>query len=235
MQIFYMKKSSLKVLLVILAIVVLAVICYALFMPDHEPTLAEPIYQGDDSEKKVALAINVDWGEDIIHGMLAILEEKEAKATFFVTGRFAEKYPDTVRLISEKGQEIENHGYAHPHPDELSKEENSADILKAEEILEKLKGSEMKFFAPPYGEHGESVLQAAEENGYRVIMWTLDTIDWRDNDPAVLIERASGEKAVNGAIILMHPKSYTLEALPEIIDNLRSKGYTLVSMVEMLP
>ena len=68
-----------------------------------------------------------------------------------------------------------------------------------------------------------------------MIMWTLDTIDWRDNDPAVLIERASGEKAVNGAIILMHPKSYTLEALPEIIDNLRSKGYTLVSMVEMLP
>ena len=62
MQIFYMKKSSLKVLLVILAIVVLAVICYALFMPDHEPTLAEPIYQGDDSEKKVALAINVDSG-----------------------------------------------------------------------------------------------------------------------------------------------------------------------------
>lgn len=235
MQIFYMKKSSLKVLLGILAVVVLAFICYALFKPEPKATMAEPIYQGDDAKKQVALAINVDWGEDIIPGMLAILEEKEAKATFFLTGRFAEKYPDTVRLIAEKGQEIENHGYAHPHPDELSEEENAADILKAAEIIEKLSKQKTQFFAPPYGEHGESVLQAAEENGYRVIMWTLDTIDWRDNDPDVLIERASGAKAVNGAIILMHPKSHTLEALPEIIDNLRSKGYTLVSMAEMLP
>lgn len=82
MQIFYMKKSSLKVLLVILAIVVLAVICYALFMPDHEPTLAEPIYQGDDSEKKVALAINVDWGEDIIPGCWRFWRKKRLKRLF---------------------------------------------------------------------------------------------------------------------------------------------------------
>lgn len=233
MKIVYMKKGQMKIVAVVLAVLILGVLLWSIIGKDAESTLAEPIYRGDEEGKKAAITINVDWGEDIIGGMLEVLEEKDVKATFFVTGRFAEKYPDIVQTIAENGHEIGNHGYGHPHPDQLSVEGNEEDILKAEEILTKITEVKPKYFAPPYGEHGNNVLQAAENNDYKVVMWTLDTIDWRDSDVDVLVERVSGEKLVPGAIILMHPKSHTLEALPLIIDNLQEKGYTLVGISEI--
>lgn len=234
MQIFYMKKSSLKLWGIGVAMVVILAIIAGIFYKSPRATLAEPIYQGDSSKKQVAIVINVDWGEDIVPKMVEVLAEKDAKATFFITGRFAEKYPDIVRQIATSGQEIENHGYAHPHPDKLSVEDNATEIRKTEEILQNITGEKTKFFAAPYGEHSKNVLQAVSDNDYQLIMWTLDTIDWRDSELDVIIERASGEKVVNGAIILMHPKEHTLEALPQIIDNLRTKGYTLVGIAELV-
>ena len=233
MKIVYMKKGQLKILVAALAVLVLAVILWMVVGQMTQSTLAEPIYRGDEEGQKAAITINVDWGEDIIGGMLEVLEEKGVKATFFVTGRFAEENPEIVQMIAEKGHEIGNHGYGHPHPDQLSVEGNEEDILKAEEILTEVTGVKPEYFAPPYGEHGENVLKAAENNDYKVVMWTLDTIDWRDSDVDVLVERVSGEKVVPGAIILMHPKSHTLEALPLIIDNLQQKGYTLVGISEI--
>lgn len=234
MQIFYMKKSSLKLLILSIVIIVLVAIIAGVFYKLSRATLAEPIYQGDSSKKQVAITINVDWGEDIVPEMVKVLDEKDAKATFFITGRFAEKYPDIVRQIAASGQEIENHGYAHPHPDKLSVEDNAAEIRKTEEILQNITGEKTKFFASPYGEHGENVLQAVSDNAYQLIMWTLDTIDWRDSEVELIVDRASGEKIVNGAIILMHPKEHTLAALPQIIDNLQEKGYTLVGISELV-
>lgn len=234
MKIVYMKKGQLKILAVVLAVLILGVLLWSVMAKETESTLAEPIYRGDEEGNKAALTINVDWGEDIIGGMLDVLEEKDVKATFFITGRFAEKYPEIVQSIAQKGHEIGNHGYGHPHPDQISVEKNEEDILKAEEILTEITDVKPQYFAPPYGEHGESVLEAAEKNGYKVIMWTLDTIDWQDSDIDLLVERASGEKLVPGSIILMHPKSHTLEALPLIIDNLRQKGYTLVGISEIV-
>lgn len=235
MRIFYMKKSSLKAAALILGVFFLIFLAWTFLGTKPQSVLAEPIYRGDAAQKKVALAINVDWGEDIIPGMLDILEKKDACATFFITGRFAEKFPDLVKEIAQSGQEIQSHGYAHGHPDKLSTEDNTQDILRAEAVLKEIRGQKPRFLAPAYGEHGESIRRAAEENAYRLIMWTVDTVDWRDSDPAVIAERASGEKIVNGAIVLMHPKSHTLEALPHIIDNLHQKGYTLVGISEIVP
>lgn len=203
---------------------------------DSEPTIVEPIRQGNGANKTAAITINVDWGEDIVPKMLSVLAEKEVKATFFVTGRFCEKFPEVVKAISDAGHEIGNHGYAHPHHDQISVADNVKDIQKGQEALEKITGTKPILFAPAYGEHGENCLKAAEENGNQVILWTLDTIDWQTPAPdtKTLVERVAGEKLVNGAILLLHPKEHTLKALPEIIDTIQQKGYTLKTVSEIL-
>lgn len=88
-------------------------------------------------------------------------------------------------------------------------------------------------FAPPYGERGPTVLQAAEEAGYHTILWTADTIDWQRPAPEVIVRRVL-DKAENGSIVLMHPTEPTVKALPDMIKGLKEKGYQLVTVSDML-
>ena len=194
---------------------------------------AEPIYQGDEKSKTMALACNVFWGEEYIGRMLEILEEKDVKATFYIGGTWAEQFPELVKKIKEKGHEIGSHGYSHPHPDQLSVDENKKDIAKAETIIQKLTGEKPRLYAPPYGERGKSVLQAASDLGYRTVLWSIDTIDWQLPDPGTIVERVTS-KAHNGAIVLMHPTAPTVKALPQLIDTLRKRGYQIVTVGEIL-
>ncbi|WP_081410857.1 polysaccharide deacetylase family protein [Desulfotruncus alcoholivorax] len=195
--------------------------------------IAEPIYHGNENFKSIALTCNVFWGEEYIGRMLEILEEKDVKATFYIGGTWAEKFPDLVKKINEKGHEIGSHGYSHPHPDQLSVDGNKKDISRAEEIIRELTGERPKLYAPPYGERGPALLQAAGELGYQTVLWSIDTIDWQLPDPGVIKERVIS-KAHNGGIVLMHPTAPTVKALPEIIDTLRERGYQIVTVGEML-
>jgi len=85
----------------------LGIVCGRCFLHSAQPTL-NPIYIGDTKEKAVALMFNVDWGEEVIPEILTVLEEKEVKATFFITGRFAKKFPELVKTIAHAGHEIGN-------------------------------------------------------------------------------------------------------------------------------
>ena len=241
MRMFFIPKSLIQVLLVCLICVLIFSGVWMFLGHDEadlrvEPTMTEPIYCGSTKENKVALAINVDWGEDVLPDMLDTLRNQNVQATFFVTGRFAEKFPDIVMQIAEAGHEIGNHGYAHPHPDQLSVAQNQEDIQKAETILEQLIGEKPVLYAPPYGECGENCLTAAEQCGSTTILWTADTIDWEEPVPShdVLVARVTGEKLQKGAILLMHPKPHTAEALEDIILNIGEKGYTCVKVSEVL-
>ncbi len=193
----------------------------------------QPIYQGSSREKEIALTINVFWGEEYLPQMLEIFAREKVPATFFIGGRWAEQFPVLTRKIHQQGHEIGSHGYTHPHPDQLSVSGNLKDIRRAEEVLVKITGDRPKLFAPPYGEHGPTVLQAAREAGYRTILWSVDTVDWQRPEPQMISNRVL-EKAHNGAIVLMHPTAPTVEALPVIIQELKSRGYRLVTVSQLL-
>jgi len=193
----------------------------------------QPVYQGSGQQKEVALTVNVFWGEEYIPRMLAVLQEEKVPATFFIGGQWAEQYPALVREIARRGNEIGSHGYAHPHPDQLSVADNINDIRRAEEILTKINGTRPQLYAPPYGEHGSAVLQAAADTGYRTILWSVDTIDWQKPSPEVIHQRVLG-RVHNGAIILMHPTAPTVEALPGLIRELKRQGYRPVTVSTLL-
>jgi len=197
------------------------------------PTVAQPVYNGSADKKEIALTFNVFWGEEYIPGILDILKENGVHATFFLGGTWTEQYPLLAREIVDSGQEIESHGYSHPHVDHLSEDANLREIQQAEEAIVKYTGKKPTFFAPPYGERGSTVLRAAERAGYRTVLWSTDTIDWQLPDSSVIVRRVM-EGAGPGCIVLMHPTAPTLHALPTIIAKLKRQGYQLVDLNTML-
>lgn len=186
-------------------------------------------YNGDKDSSNISLMINVYWGTEYIDDMLEILKQKDVKTTFFVGGTWAVLNENTLKMIYNSGHEIANHGYHHKDHDKLNEEENIKEIQTTHKIVKELLDFDMNLFAPPSGAYDKTTVACASSLGYKTIMWTRDTIDWRDHDANLIYNRAI-KKAAGGDLILMHPTLQTVEALPRIIDNLKEKGFTLTTV-----
>lgn len=191
-----------------------------------------PIYKGGTSEKNVSLMINVYWGDEYLDGMLKVLDSYNAKCTFFVGGSWAAKSTPMLSKISEN-HEIGNHGYLHKDHKVLNKKQNLDEISLCHKLVEETTGKKMNLFAPPSGSIGNAMLEVCKELDYKVIMWSKDTIDWRDKDYDLVFKRATS-KLENGDLILMHPTEHTLKALPAILDFYKNAGYNVVCVSDNL-
>lgn len=190
-------------------------------------------YSGDTSSNNISLMINVYWGTEYLDGMLDVLEEKGVTTTFFIGGTWAVKNEAMLKKIVEKGHEIGNHGYLHKDHDKLSEQNNLKEISNTHKIVKELAGVEMNLFAPPSGAYNKTTVSCATSLGYKTIMWTRDTIDWRDKDTELIYSRAI-KNAKGGDLVLMHPTANTLEALPRIIDTLQGQNFNLTTVTNTL-
>ena len=151
------------------------------------------------------------------------LKERGAHATFFMVGDRVNMFSSTLpRLVSE-GHELGNHGYFHKDQSALSYEQNAEEISSCGKLVETLTGQKVTLFAPPSGAYAEQTVRAAEDLGYSVIMWSKDTIDWRDHDASLIYRRAT-QNAQGGDLVLMHPTEATLEALPSVLEHYARMG-----------
>ncbi|MGE5550349.1 MAG: polysaccharide deacetylase family protein [Bacteroidota bacterium] len=193
-----------------------------------------PVFRGAPDRPEAALAINVAWGEESLPAMLAILKQENVRATFFFVGDWARKFPEMVRETAAAGHEIGNHGLYHGQPRTLTREELSRMILENNTLLASIIGRQPPpLFAPPSGEFDQRTVGITAELGYRTILWTVDTIDWKRPSPDLIHARVVN-KVENGAIILMHPTAPTVAALPGVIKALKEKGLKLVTVGELL-
>lgn len=184
----------------------------------------KPVYRGNPNAPRVALAINVAWGEECLPEMLRILKTANVKATFFFVGSWIKNHPEMVREIAVQGHELANHGLYHGHPLQMNRSELKKVIVENQALLTSISGKiPATYFAPPYGELNAQVVSVAGELGYRTIMWTVDSVDWKNPAPEMMSERVLS-KVVPGAIILFHPTVVTKTALPVILKSLRGKG-----------
>ena len=186
-------------------------------------------YNGDGSSGGVSLTFNVYEGTETVGKILNILDEYEAKATFFIGGSWADDNIDCVREIYSRGHEIGSHGYFHKDHSKMSREANLEEIRPSVKLLEMIYGEKVSLFAPPSGAFNENTLNACEELGLKVIMWSRDTIDWRDKDVTLLKNRATKDLK-SGEIILMHPKEQTVKALPDILKYIGENGLKTVTV-----
>ena len=191
------------------------------------------IYKGDTEEKKAALMFNVYEGAENVMKILSILRKYSAKATFFIGGIWAEKNTDTVLEISLAGQEIGSHGYLHKDHSKMTIEQNKEEIAISAALLRNITGEAITLFAPPSGAFNEKTEAACKALGQKMILWTKDTIDWRDRDVSLLVSRAT-KNIDKGDMILMHPKDQTVSALPRIIEAYQAQGFSLVTVGELL-
>lgn len=189
----------------------------------------EPYYTGDLNSRNVSLMINVYWGSEYIDPILEILDEKGIKATFFIGGLWASKESELLIKIFEHGHEIGNHGFYHKEHKNLSLEKNQEEIYITHNLIKTLTGVEMNLFSPPSGSFSRTTLEVAKNLGYKTIMWTKDTVDWRDNDANLSFSRAV-KNLHGGDLILMHPTKATVLSLGEIIDFYVQKGFNLTTV-----
>ncbi len=227
-----MKKSITNFVIVTM---ILFVFCASVFLPQSSfpvATSKTPIYKGSSNDK-VSLMVNVYWGTEYVVPMLDVFESYEIKTTFFLGGSWVEKNHEVAREIVAHGHEIGNHGYFHKDHKKIGRSGNRSEIENCHKIVKAILGVDMDLFAPPSGSFSVDTLDIAEEIGYNTIMWSLDTIDWRDKDVSLIVKRAT-EKAVGGDMILMHPTKETLEALPIILEKLKDKGLGVSTVSEVL-
>lgn len=228
------KKILKKKNLCILGMAALLAVSLCWIWKENEVAMASaPYYEGSSGKNAVAICINVDWGEDYVPAMLQTLKQHDAKATFFLTGRWTEKFPDTARLIKKYGMEIGNHGLKHNSPNAMTYEENRADIQAAEQIIAEHLGVQTILYAPPSGEIDEQVQRAAEDAGYQLILWSVDTIDWQKPSKETIVDRVLS-KAKDGSIVLMHPTENTSAALDEILTGLEKKNLKAIPVSQLI-
>lgn len=191
------------------------------------------IYAGDKNSNKVSLMINVYWGNDSLEKMLDILDKYGVKTTFFVGGSWVKENQSLLKKIHSKGHEIASHGYKHKEHGKLDYTSNLTEIQTCHEIVKDVLGIEMELFAPPGGSYNSNTIKAAEFLNYKTIMWTRDTIDWRDHNTSLIYNRAVTNMC-GGDLILMHPTENTAEALSNIIEYAKKNKFELVTVSENL-
>ena len=196
-------------------------------------TVSGVYYNGDKNSNNVSLMINVYWGSEYLDDILSVLKEKNVKTTFFIGGTWAVLNEDYLQKIYADGHEIANHGYHHKDHDKLDEQGNLNEISTTHKIIKELLGLDMTLFAPPSGAYDSLTVTCAQSLGYKTIMWTRDTIDWRDKDADLIYKRAI-KNAHGGDLILMHPTEKTLVALPKIIDYFQTNGFNLTTVTETI-
>ncbi len=189
--------------------------------------------QAPEASSKAAITCNVDWGEEEIPEILDILAERGVKITFFVSGKWAQNHPKLLRRMYVEGHEIGNHGYGHKMCSKLSPEQTVGEIQKTEQAVSELLGIKTTLFAPPAGDYDAQTVEICRQLGYKLTLWSADTIDWKEGSDADTITKRIVKKDLDGAIILMHPKPETVKALPAILDELKRRNIQPVPLYEL--
>lgn len=194
----------------------------------------KPIYCVDTSDKKVAISFDAAWGADNTEKILDILDSYQVGATFFLVGFWIEKYPDMVKTIDAKGYEIGNHSQNHPKMSQLSREQMKSEINSVNEKVFNLIGKTPDVFRAPFGDYSNAVIETMEELKMHIVQWSIDSLDWKEYGKQHLVDRVL-KKVKNGDIILFHNNAkYTPDALPEILDELKNRGFEICSVGELI-
>lgn len=193
-----------------------------------------PIYSVQTTEKKVALTFDAAWGSDKTAKIVSTLQENGVSGTFFLVGFWVEQNADKVKLIDEAGFDIGTHSNTHPKMSTLSSEQVKNELTKSMELITNITGKEVKFFRAPFGDYNDNLISIAGSLGLKTIQWDVDSLDWKGLSSEEILTRIKNS-VKNGSIILCHNNSdHILEALPLIISYLKSEGYSMVKISDLV-
>ena len=218
---------------------ILSVLVLIFFSPMEGRAAAnKPVYNSNVNEgKKIALTFDDGPHPRNTPEILKILNKYGVKATFFVIGVNVKNYPEALSMVVDEGHELGNHTYSHKVLKCRSKEDIRKEIIDTEREISKKTEFSTTLIRPPCGFYDENLISLANENSYKVVLWSIDTHDWShasvDDIVTTVTERVNG-----GDIILFHDyisgENNTPEALQIIIPRLLKQGYEFVTVSQLL-
>jgi peptidoglycan/xylan/chitin deacetylase (PgdA/CDA1 family) len=188
----------------------------------------------NEKEKKIALTFD-DGPSPITLQILRILEQHNAKATFFCIGKHIEKYPEILQQTVQGGHLVGNHSYSHSHFfDFYRKDKLVLDLQKADKIIREVIGKRPIFFRPPYGVTNPAIRKALAITNHYVIGWSIRSMDGIIKNEKIIFNRIV-KRISPGSIVLLHDTSQnTVKVLEQLLVFLKSNKYQIVSLEELL-
>ena len=184
----------------------------------------------DNGIKKVALTFDDGPHPIVTMQILKTLNKYDAIATFFMLGNMVENYPEIAKKVHAAGHELGNHTWSHLDLTKLGAEKVWNEIYKTSAIIENVTGQKVTEFRPPYGAVNETV---RSQTNLPVILWNVDTLDWKDRDPNRLLANVKSATK-DGSTILMHDiHQSTADGLDAVLAYLQSEGYTFVKVSDL--
>lgn len=192
-----------------------------------------PIYSVEREDNAIALTFDCAWNDDDIDVIVDTLNKYDCKATFFVTGKWAEDYSDSLNRIYRSGYEVGIHSYNHADYTKLGKDEILEDMNKCDRAVMKATGFKPYLMRAPSGAYNDNVVRTVENSGRQCIQWSVDGLDYVDTTEEEIFNRVVS-KTNNGDIILLHNGTeLTSSVLPQILERLK-KDFTLVNISDLI-
>lgn len=238
-----MKKSFRKIVCIASALIFCAAV-FVVFFDQAVLVRRHTIYRVPGTEKAVALTFDDGPSPLWTPRILDELKEVGARATFFMVGEHVLKYPDIARRVAEEGHEIGNHSFNHRVLLYYTPEELEREIKKTEEAIQKITGKTTRYFRPPKAWILGWEKKKAKELGYGVVLWSLNSKDWVNFDDKYILKFLL-TRLQPGDIILFHDgggafrpeggdRDETILAVRRFIERAREKGYSFVTLSELL-
>ncbi len=191
------------------------------------------IASGDPFVREIALTFDDGPREHGVQEIIEALGQYDVKGTFFVVGKFAQRYGQITLALNRAGHEIENHTYTHPKLYRLWVEKIMREAERCDEVLEALNIRKTRFLRPPGGGFNMNIFNALRRMNLRLGLWSINTADYTGR-PVDEIVRLTLGMARPGAVVLMHSGvPNTVKALPEIIEKLKARGYEFVTLNDL--
>lgn len=232
------RKTKTKLLLFV-GLLILTVVSRLRTEPAVTQTVAgqlQAIDKVDTAKPAVALTFDLTWGEKVPPMVLDALRKSGAKATFFVSGPYAQSHPSVIKRILEEGHELGNHSYRHVRLSAYDSSTVKSEIEKTHSIVKEITGKDMNLFRPPDADYNDGVIKAALDLGYTTVTWSLDSLDWKSPGKDFVVKRVV-RRARKGDIILFHASDNapdTPGAIPDVVKALTEKGFILTKVTDLL-
>ncbi len=203
----------------------------------EEDLLADVYFSRNSQDKRIALTFDDGPHYKYTAEILDILKEYDVKATFFIVGQLAERYPELVLRELSEGHEVASHTWSHPKLATIPEATLINELNSTEELLVELCEYRPRLFRPPEGKYSDKVRRVAKQLDYEVVLWTVDTRDWAHTSTDTIVDTVLNNTE-SGSIILCHDfiggESPTPEALRKFIPKLKENGYEFVTVSELI-
>ena len=186
------------------------------------------------SDAKVIALTFDDGPKEHTAKLLDVLKEKGVKATFFVVGKQAQAFPEMVKWIAAEGHEVQNHTYTHRDLEYLSDDQIKREVFRTAAVVRSLTGKPGRFLRPPGGHEGRKLPGIMRKFGMTTVLWTTNCSKMEGTTRERVFNHVVGSAEAGGIVLMHNGEPVTLLALPDIIDELRGRGYRFVTVSELV-